>query len=55
MSGLYIRSQQLKSFYSLVDKTFQGELSNGAKLYWDQVTNKSLCDIFLKKYYLKSS
>ena len=30
MSELYIPSQQLKPFYSYVDKTFQGELSNGA-------------------------
>ena len=30
MSGLYIQSQQLKLFYSYVDKIFQGELSNGS-------------------------
>ena len=33
MSELYIPSQQLKPFYSLVDKTFQGELSNGANTF----------------------
>ena len=41
MSELYIPSQQLKPFYSYVDKTFQGELSDGS--------HTSLCDIIFIK------
>jgi hypothetical protein len=47
MSELYIPSQQLKPFYSYVDKTFQGELSNGSHTI--EIKLKSLCDIIFIK------
>ena len=43
LSGMYIPTQQLKPFNPYLGETFQGELSNGAKVYVEQVTHKPLC------------
>ena len=50
MSGMYIPAQQLKPFNPYLGETFQGELTNGAKIYVEQVTHKPLCARFYMFY-----
>ena len=42
LSGLYIPAQQLKPFNPFLGETFQGEFSNGAKVYVEQVSHSPL-------------
>ena len=54
ISGFYIPAQQLKPFNPFLGETFQGEFSNGAKVYLEQVTHNPLAMrfyIFYKNIY----
>ena len=42
LSGFYIPAQQLKPFNPFLGETFQGEFSNGAKVYVEQVSHSPL-------------
>ena len=54
LAGLHTGCQQLKPFNPFDGETFQGELSNGAKVYVENVTHKPLVArfyiIYKKKY-----
>ena len=49
-SGLFICCNQLKPFNPFLGETYQGEFSNGAKIYVENVTHTPLVARFLVRY-----